>query len=447
MNNNEFVDLISKNLKALSEGLLSGLSKDENLLVALSAEKSQFMRFNNNKMRQFTDVFDITASLSLHWKKKTQEAQINLTSSTEDNQKALLQLLNLLRTDIKGFPKDDSQVEMRNNGESKESLWGEVLDSAKLADIVFQKAKGLDFTGVYMSGVIVRANSNSLGQKHFYSSENFILDYSLFNKEKAVKGGYSGSHWSSEKFVEGLIESRDLLEKMNLPTQEIQKGEHRVYLAPSAVGEILGTIAWGGLSEAAYRQGQSGLKKLKEGVNFSDKFSLKENFNLGFATPFNSFGELPIKEMSLINKGELKTFLVNARTAKEYAETSNQADNSESLRSPEISKGSLTRDKILSQLGTGVFISNLHYLNWSDRNEGRITGMTRYACFWVEKGVIKGPIKDLRFDESLYNIFGSDLEELTDFQEVQPMTHTYGSRNLGGSLVPGLVASKFRFTL
>ena len=97
--------------------------------------------------------------------------------------------------------------------------------------------------------------------------------------------------------------------------------------------------------------------------------------------------------------------------------------------------------------GLAVFISDLHYLNWSDRETARITGMTRYACFWVENGEIISPIEDLRFDESFYSIFGDALESVTNFSEVIPETSTYVQRSTGGSRVPGLLLSQFKFTL
>ncbi|MGI9213550.1 MAG: metallopeptidase TldD-related protein, partial [Methylococcaceae bacterium] len=97
--------------------------------------------------------------------------------------------------------------------------------------------------------------------------------------------------------------------------------------------------------------------------------------------------------------------------------------------------------------GKGLYVSNLHYLNWSDIPEARVTGMTRYACFWVEGGEIIAPIGDLRFDDSLYRIFGSQLEALTTHTERCMNTDTYGQRSLGGSQIPGALIGQFRFTL
>jgi predicted Zn-dependent protease len=73
--------------------------------------------------------------------------------------------------------------------------------------------------------------------------------------------------------------------------------------------------------------------------------------------------------------------------------------------------------------------------------------MTRYACLWVENGVIQGPIKDMRFDVSLYDIWGEQLEALTQYRELCPLVGTYSKRDLGGLLLPGLLVKEFKMTL
>ena len=117
------------------------------------------------------------------------------------------------------------------------------------------------------------------------------------------------------------------------------------------------------------------------------------------------------------------------------------------MRSPEFGAGGLRNDDILQQLDTGLYLSNLHYLNWSDRSGGRITGMTRYACFWVENGELVAPIENLRFDDSIYDFLGANLIDLTEFREFVPDTGTYSKRSLGGILNPGMLIDQFTFTL
>jgi predicted Zn-dependent protease len=206
-------------------------------------------------------------------------------------------------------------------------------------------------------------------------------------------------------------------------------------------------LSWEAISEASLQQGGSALAKLRDGQTLSPLFSLRENFRSGSTHRFNELGEIAPLELPLINQGQLVNTLVSSRTAKEYGLVANGARHSEGLQSPEILPGQLPADQILSQLDTGLYLSNLHYLNWSDRSGGRITGMTRYACFWVEQGQIVAPIQDLRFDESLYNFWGSQLLALTDFQEFLPVIDTYERRGLGGALVPGMLVDGFTFTL
>ena len=101
----------------------------------------------------------------------------------------------------------------------------------------------------------------------------------------------------------------------------------------------------------------------------------------------------------------------------------------------------------MSKIDKGVYLSNLHYLNWSDRLGGRITGMTRYACFYVENGKIVAPIDNMRFDDTIYNMFGNELNAVTDFDQLIPDVGTYDGRNLGGNHCPGILLDNFSLTL
>ncbi|MBE9223818.1 TldD/PmbA family protein, partial [Cyanobacterium stanieri LEGE 03274] len=183
------------------------------------------------------------------------------------------------------------------------------------------------------------------------------------------------------------------------------------------------------------------------GDRLSALFSLRENFTGGNVPRFNNFGEIAPLCLPLFEGGKLANTLINSRTAKEYGLEANGANGGETLRSPEILSGNLSSEDILSTLGTGLYISNLHYLNWSDRPGAKVTGMTRYGCFWVENGKIVATIKDLRFDDSMMKIFGDNLLDLTNFQEFVPNIGTYNHRCVGGSLVPGILLKALTFTL
>jgi predicted Zn-dependent protease len=266
---------------------------------------------------------------------------------------------------------------------------------------------------------------------------------------QAVKGTFAGSEWNEAAYLAKINDGKKQLEILSRPVKELPKGQYKTYFAPAAVADLLGMLSWGAISEADIQQGNSALAALsRQEKQLSQKLTLKENFQGGLVPRFNNLGEMAAPELTLIEKGILINSLVNSRTAREYNKPANGANSSETLRSPEISPGNLSFEQILPSLDTGLYVSNLHYLNWSDRPSGRITGMTRYACFWVENGEIIAPIANLRFDESLYRFWGlENLVDFTNFQEFIPEVGTYENRQLGGSLVPGMLVESFTYTL
>lgn len=437
-----------KSFNQACDRLFSQLKKGEYLIAQLSAENSHFIRFNNAKVRQTGIVIDGEMSLKLMTNQRTNSTNFPLTGEVDADWQVAIENLAYLRSEINSLPENPHLVLPENQGASHEVYQGKLLAPEIAVEEILTPVQDLDFTGLYAGGHIIRANYNSLGQKHWFATDSFFVDYSLINpNQKAIKGTFSGRNWDLQAYKHQIAYNQEQLQKLNLPTKEIQPGSYRTYLAPAAVADLVRMFSWGAISEASLRQGGSALAKLRAGDKLSPLFNLQENFASGNVPRFNDLGEMSTEHLFLIVQGELVNTLVSSPTAVEYALASNFANTSETLRSPEIASGDLSEAEILSALDTGLYLSNLHYLNWSDRSLGRITGMTRYGCFWVEKGEIVATIKDLRFDDSLYSFFGKQLLALTDFREFIPNVSTYEKRSLGGYLVPGALVDSFTFTL
>ena len=155
----------------------------------------------------------------------------------------------------------------------------------------------------------------------------------------------------------------------------------------------------------------------------------------------------PITKTNLILNGVYKNSLVSPRSALEYSVKHNAAEYYESPVSIELDIGPLNSENLLSELNSGIYINNLWYLNFSDRNNGRITGLTRFGCFEVKNGEFTGPINTMRFDETLHNIFGEKLVGLTNNQQLIIDTSTYEERSSHSSKIPGAVVDDFSLTL
>lgn len=440
------------------DDLFSKLSESENLSVSLSGEESLFLRFNQNHVRQSTTVEQNIVQLKLQSEQKETSLSVLMTMNPEENKIIFAQALNRMRLEIPALDTNPFFVELKNHGQSKECFERALPEAQEVIAALSQSSSGLDLAGLYSAGPIYRASRNNLGQNHWYSSDQFFLDYSLYTKNsegdnKAVKSLYSSTKWSASDLKDSLLDASLQLQILKRPNKTVSPGKYRVYLAPGAASELVGMLGWNALSYSAYKKGNCALGKLLEKKKrLSPLFSVKENFDLGLCPKFNNEGELSPNQIPLIEKGELISMLVSSRAAKEYGVEANGADNSgfmgmEVPRSPDFSTGSLLESQALKELGTGLYLNNLHYLNWSEVSNARITGMTRYACFWVENGEIVAPIQDLRFDETLYHALGDGLMAVTSKAHIEPDTSTYVQRVPGGRQVPGMLIDYFTFTL
>lgn len=440
--------LESSHLEKLAKAVFNDLKSDEALTLNFSGEETLFTRLSKAKVRQLTNLEQ--AYVDFNFIKGNKVLSFTLPfKADESDMRAALNKLAQAREWIEFLPEDPYLVRPKFYGVTKEENLTALPKSDDMLGQVLDLAGNVDLAGVFSSGDVVRATLNSEGQFHWFKTRNFYLDYSLYNeKQKAVKSLYAGNEWSSKDLARNIKEADYKLSLMNRESKKIARGDYRVFLAPSAVNELVGTLSWGGVSMAAHQQGNVTLKDLWQNKKkMSPKFTLKEDYSLGLSPRFNDVGEVSPSELMLIENGEFRNFLISTRTANEYKLESNMANDWEAMRSPVIATGDLSRDNIYKSLGTGLYISDLHYLNWSDRETARVTGMTRYACFWVENGEIQAPIEDLRFDESYYSIFGDALLQITDFAETNPATGSYFQRDVGGTRTPGLLLSNFKFTL
>ncbi len=433
----------------LCDSLFSQLLENESLAISLAGESSLFCRVNGAKIRQTGQIDNNDLSLDLVFNDRRVTGSVSLCGDFDiDLERAVNEFLRL-RSEVKLLPIDPFIV-LPTGGQTSETICqGEFIDPEQTAKNLMQAMQGNDLSGIFASGSIYRGNANSAGSKHWFSSDSFSLDYSLINpQERMVKATYAGSNWSQTDYQKNLASSVEKLKLMGQSTIKLAPGNYRTFIASAGVSDLLDMFAWNGLSELSMQTGESAFLKMRnEGIKLSPMFNFAEDFSNGLVPRFNEQGEVSDERIELITHGELKSCLISSRTAKEYGLESNFANEWEDFRSPVMASGDLPESDVLEALGTGVYLSNLHYLNWSDLAGGRITGMTRYACFWVEDGVIKAPIENMRFDDSFYHFFGDNLQAVTRESYINPDVGSYGGRALGMTQCPGILLSSFALTL
>ena len=431
----------------LAGRLCEGLHDGEVLLCNLSAERSDFVRFNQSRVRQAGTVTQRFASLRLLRERRQAAATVTLAGDDGDLALARSALVQL-RSVLGQLPEDPwlaiAEVPRSVSAERR----GALAAPEAVAQHVISAARAHDLVGFYAGGTIYRGFANSLGQRNWHEFDSFDLDWSLYlQADKAVKASYAGFEWNSAAFDAKLHGAAEQLALLAIRARTIEPGEYRAYLAPKALEELMGLLCWGGFSAKARQTGQTPLLRMAHGELLSAKVTLAENVADGVAPAFQAEGFVKPPRVMLIAQGKLGEPLTSPRSAREYGVQTNAANAREAPESLDMAAGGLASEDVLGALDTGLYVSNFWYLNFSDRPAGRITGMTRFATFWVEDGEIVAPVNAMRFDDTIYRMLGENLIDLTRERDLLLDTSTYEERSTGSSRLPGALVSALRFTL
>jgi predicted Zn-dependent protease len=434
----------------LADFLTSLLSGNEISTCSFAAEDSDFVRLNRSAIRQAGSVSQRTLSCDLIEGLRHASGELTLSGALALDRPRLAALLEQLREQLPYLP-EDPHLLYATEVQSSEHLGDNHLpeDSGAVVSAVLDAGHGHDLVGVYAAGGIHSGFANSFGQRNWFSTYTYNLDWSLYlQADKAVKSRYAGFVWDPAEFSHKMDAAKAQLAGLAKPARTIEPGEYRVYLAPTALVEIVELLSWGGFGLKDHRTKQTTLlKMLEEGLRLSPQVTLQENTADGVAANFQAAGFLKPDRVTLIEAGAFGECLVSPRSAKEYGVPTNGASSWEMPASLDLAAGTLPDSEVLRQLDTGVYINNLWYLNYSDRTACRITGMTRFATFWVEHGEIQAPLNVMRFDETLYRLLGDKLLGLTAERDFLLDPSTYHARSTSSFRGPGALVEGFRFTL
>ena len=436
------------NFKALVEWLKHAITDREQFHLGYADEASEFVRFNHAKVRQAGQVQQASVNLKLINDGRHADLGITLAGEPELDRQRLAAGLKQLRETLPLLPQDPYLLLNHNAWQSNNAHPRPLPALAQVLEEISQAAQGVDLVGFYAAGPISRGFASSSGAFGWHQANSFNFDFSLFHDNgEAVKASYAGHTWDSAEFAARFQQAREQLEFLGRPLHKLAPGQYRAYLAPAAIEEIISLITWGGFSAQAIASKGSSLQKLYAGEqSLSPLVTVAEQISGSLSQAFSTEG-YPRGDVTLIKAGKADGQLVNSRSAAEYGLSTNGASSDESPSALQMAAGSLAQADILKQLGTGLYISNLWYLNYSDLPAARLTGMTRFATFWVEDGEIKAPVSTMRFDDSVYNLLGSQLEALTADRELLLSASTYGQRNTASNLLPGALIKRLTLTL
>jgi predicted Zn-dependent protease len=434
---------------AMAAYLQTQLAGNERYKCWFSAEASDFVRFNHGAIRQPGHVRQMYLSVNLIDGARHAHSTTALSGDASADHDALALLVRGLREQLPDLPEDPHFLMSTEVCSTEHIVPSRLPESSVIVEQVLAAAHDYDFVGILAAGQLYHGFANSYGQRNWHATASFNLDWSLYQStDKAVKTAYAGFDWDAAAFRAKFDAAVAQLEILKRPAVSVQPGPYRVYLTPTALYELIGMFNWDGVSEKSLRTKQSSLRRMRdEGLGLNPAWSLMENTAEGLAPGFQSDGFIKPDQVTLIDAGKLVGSMVSPRTAQEYGIPANGAEGGESMAAMDMAGGDLALADVLKELGTGIFISNLWYLNFSDRANCRVTGMTRFATFWVENGEIKAPLNVMRFDDSLFRMLGENLVGLTRERELLMDNQSYEARGSDSARLPGALVKDFMFVL
>lgn len=434
--------------ESLAGVLQQSLRAGERFTATFDAEETDFVRMNRGKVRQPGTVAQQYLSVRLIDGTRHGEHSLSLTGDLGVDAPAVHDAVGSLRAVLPELADDPLLMLPAEICSSRAVRDASLPPSEAVIDDVLAAAAGLDLVGIYAAGPVWRGFANSEGQRNWHATTAFNLQWSLYHRaDKAVKSGLAGFAWDAAAFARKMGLAREQLALISRPPRTLAPGKYRAYLTPTAMEEIAALLCWGGFSGRALQTKQSALGRMREGEALDSRVTLTEDTIGGVAPAFQAEGFARPARVSLVENGRLVGSLVSPRTAREFGLAENGANGAEMPESLAMAGGTLAADDALAALDTGIAVGNLWYLNYSDKPAGRMTGMTRFATFWVENGKVVAPVDVLRFDDTVYRMLGSNLEALTAETEFVLDAGTYQSRQLASVRLPGALVSEMAFTL
>ncbi len=321
----------------------------------------------------------------------------------------------------------------------------EVRAAGARAVIAAGDAAHLESSGAFSTETATLAVANSRGMRNTHSVTQAKLVTVMMGDDGA--SGYAQATGPDIRAIDPSAVGEEAAGKAvrSIDAVALEPGEYPVILEEYAVATILEYLSWMGFSALAVEEGRSfmdlGQKIMGTNVSIWDD-GLDPH---GLPTAIDYEG-VPKQRVDLISDGVANAVVHDTATAARAGVVST----GHGLPAPNalgpmawnlfMSPGSSAKEVMLSDIERGVWVTRFHYVNIVHAKRGILTGMTKDGTFLIEDGRISGPIRNLRFSQSIPDAF-SAIEAIGS--ETRLVAAEYSGIN---ARVPALRLAKFAFT-
>lgn len=303
---------------------------------------------------------------------------------------------------------------------------------------------GLSAAGAFETGGREYAVANSLGvfaydTQSFASLNTVVMSDtgSGFAERNSPRFGDLDPEAVAREAIDKALRSRN---PVDLPP-----GEYVTLLEEYAVSEMLFYLAYMGFGatavqeERSFMNGRFGQRIADPRVSIWDDGRDARSFPWSF-----DFEGVPKQRVDLIANGIANAVVYDSYTAgKEGKRSTGHALPAPNTFGPfplnlVMGTGDASKAQMLASIDRGLWVTRFHYVNVLHPTRTVLTGMTRDGTFLIEKGEVVGPVRNLRFTQSV-------LEALSSVRMIGKEA-MFARLHQEGAVVSALLVDRFRFT-
>lgn len=292
--------------------------------------------------------------------------------------------------------------------------------------------------GFHTASASATAAATANGNRRYFRTSEAGLSVTARSEDGTGSGFYAGDHFDlarlDSKRIAELAVDKAIRSRLAKP---IEPGVYPVILEPQAVADLIGFLT-NAFDARTADEGRSafsakdGKTRVGEAL-FNDRISLySDPMHRDLpAVPSTDEG-VPASRLSLIKAGVLENL--------EYSRFWGQERKREPTAGPvnyimESSQPAVSTGDMIKGMERGLLISRFWYVRLVDPRTIVLTGLTRDGLWWVEKGQIRYPVRNLRFNQSVLAMLAPwNVEAIGAPERRSPL------------MVPALKLNAFAFT-
>ena len=409
--------------------------------------ETDFLRFYQSQINYNISKTSISLATTMYQGKKSYS--FSLKDPTKEK---LIEKIEEAKLIIAKLPEDpdfiDLEDDLTKSSEKEKSNNIEKVSLKKKIEILDKLAKAVkpyDFnifgTFICNNKTLYIINSNGLNKREINSPIYFELKAVSNTNEVTVLEAYGGENFRTfnlEQFTENLVT------KVKAATEKIvdvEPGEYEVILAPRCIGDYFlylesSMTARSLDTKMSFFEDKLGKKVFPENITLTDNPQHPDLINFDY----NSDGHI-YKKNHLIDKGVFKNFMVDNYYGRKLKMKKNGADGECLI----METGNKTKEELIGSIKKGLYISSLHYMNFINRKETSVTGLTRDGTFLIENGKITKVVNNLRFTEKITDVV-KGITEIENKSYTIPYSSNYGEFGINSGKMPHVKVKGFKIS-